>query len=256
MHTKILIIEDDERLAAAFQRILRRAGYGADVAVDYAGGKDLLTKSAYSAVFLDINLQGKQTGIDLLKTIRENAIETPVVIITGFPEVATAAAAVRNGAFDYLCKPIEKDQLLRIAGAAVTHKTLNDEKEGHRKNLEAALRSVRDTIVTADLGKTMAGLNKAENGLSVGKNRIGPEAAQNPVNSALSSQGMNQQILLSKREQQILAMLGQGESPADIAAALTISVRTVETYFSRVIDKLNLGGMKELRRYAIRNKPQ
>jgi len=246
MDTRILIIEDDERLAAVFQRLLRRAGYGADVAQDYTGGKDLLMKGSYSAVFLDINLQGKQTGIDLLKTIRENAIETPVVIITGSPEVATAAEAVRNGAFDYLCKPIEKDQLLRIAGAAVKHKILNDEKERYRKNLETAFRSVRDTVVTADLDKTMI----AE------KDHVSPQAAQDTANRALFSQGMNQELLLSKREQQILAMLGQGESAADIAATFSISVRTVETYFARLIDKLNLTGMKELRRYAIKNKPR
>ena len=49
-------------------------------------------------------------------------------------------------------------------------------------------------------------------------------------------------------------MLGQGDSNADIAAVFTISARTVETYFARIIAKLKLDGMKELRRYAIRNK--
>jgi len=49
-------------------------------------------------------------------------------------------------------------------------------------------------------------------------------------------------------------MLGQGESNAEIAAAFAISVRTVETYFSRIIVKLDLDSMRELRRYAIRHK--
>jgi DNA-binding NarL/FixJ family response regulator len=230
MDTKILIIEDDELLAATFQRFLKGAGYGADVAGDYAGGKELLTSGSYGAVFMDINLQGKQTGIDLLREIREINIDTPVVIITGYPEVATAAEAVRNAAFDYLCKPIEKDQLLRIASAAVRHKILSDEKKRHHQNLEAAFRSVRDAIVMADLDMPITGRNEAA------------QAAANP------------ESLLSEREKQILSMLGQGESSSDIAAVFFISTRTVETYFSRIIAKLKLDGMKELRRYAIRNK--
>jgi len=229
MDTRILIIEDDELLASTFQRFLKGAGYETDVAGDYVGGKDLLTSDSYGAVFMDINLQGKQTGIDLLREIRAIKIDTPVVIITGAPEVATAAEAVRNAAFDYLCKPIEKEQLLRIAEAAVRHKALSDEKSRYQKNLEAAFRSVRDAIVTADINTLLTGRDEAAS-------KTTPET------------------MLSERERQILSMLGNGESSSDIAAIFAISARTVETYFSRIIAKLKLDGMKELRRYAIRNK--
>lgn len=61
---------------------------------------------------------------------------------------------------------------------------------------------------------------------------------------------------LSEREQQILALLARGETNLDIAATLQVSVRTVETYYSRMIDKLNLDGMKDLRKYAIQAKPR
>lgn len=229
MDTKILIIEDDELLASTFQRFLKGAGYKADIAGDYAGGKELLASGSYSTVFMDINLQGKQTGIDLLREIREINIDTPVIIITGSPEVATAAEAVRNAAFDYLCKPIEKEQLLRVASAAVSRNTLNDEKKRHQQNLEAAFRSVRDAVVSVELDTTITDRDEAV-----------PE--------------VNRESLLSEREKQILSMLGQGESSSDIAAVFFISTRTVESYFSRIITKLNLEGMKELRRYAIRNK--
>jgi DNA-binding NarL/FixJ family response regulator len=56
---------------------------------------------------------------------------------------------------------------------------------------------------------------------------------------------------LSPREEQILARLGRGESSSEIGAALSISANTVETYFSRLIRKLDLLSMKELRKYAI-----
>lgn len=228
MNTKILIIEDDEQLAATFQRFLKNVGYGVDVAGDYAGGKELLTGDSYSAVFMDINLQSKLTGIDLLREIRAINIDTPVVIITGAPDVTTAAEAVRNAAFDYLCKPIEKEQLLQVANAAVSHKQLSDEKSRRYQNLEAAFISVRAAVVAVTL--------------------------DTPTDRDDAKSEANPESLLSARERQILSMLGNGDTSSDIAAVFSISARTVETYFSRIIVKLNLDGMKELRRYAIRNK--
>jgi FixJ family two-component response regulator len=248
MTTRILIIEDDEHLAAAFQRLLSGAGYGADLADDVAGGKELLLNGSYGAIFMDINLRGKQTGMDLLRELRNNEITTPVVIVTGSPEVATAAEAVRNGAFDYICKPIEKEHLLRIAEAAVKHKRKSDEKERYQKNLETAFRSVRDTMVSLDIDKTMSDRDEAVDGLTT----VARQAAQNP-SRVLPSTALNPENLLSEREQRILTMLGQGETNSDIAAAFGIGLRTVETYYARIMEKLDLDGMKELRRYAIRN---
>lgn len=237
MKNNILIIEDDELLAGTFQRFLRGAGYGVDVAGDYAGGMALLTSDSYCAVFMDINLRGKQTGIDLLKEIRDINIDTPVVIITGSPEVATAAEAVRNTAFDYLCKPIEKAKLLEVAKAAVSHKIRHDEKTRYQKNLEAAFKSVKNTFDMLDTDRAMNAYDEAEAG----------QRADNSVNY------MAELDLLSERERQVMILLGQGESNADIAAVLKISIRTVESHFTKIIDKLDLDGMKTLRRIAIRN---
>lgn len=240
MNDRILIIEDDEPLASTFRRFLMGAGYAVDVAGDYADGKELLARSSYAALFVDINLRGKLTGIDLLKEIRAIDRDIPVVIITGFPEVATAAEAVRNAAFDYLCKPIEKEQLLRVAKAAMQRKADNDEQKRQRENLEAVFRNVRDTLMTADLDGVSGGQNDTAPGMAAA-----PSATVPPRHS-----------ILSEREQQILAMLGQGDSNGDIASACGISARTVETYFSRMIDKLDLDGMKALRRHAIRELQQ
>lgn len=92
--------------------------------------------------------------------------------------------------------------------------------------------------------------------LLAGRRHVGPRAAGSLANKALFAPREKAKRLLSERETHILALLGRGESNADIAAALCLSVRTVETYFSRIIVKLDLSGMKELRRYAIRNTPR
>jgi len=226
MDTRILIIEDDEHLAAAFQRLLGGAGYAVDLADDYAGGRELLTSGGYGAVFLDINLRGRLTGMDLLREAREINIDTPVVIITGSPEVATAAEAVRNAAFDYLCKPIEKEQLLKSAAAALEHKAATDEKRRYQQQLESVVNNMRNALAAVDVAL--------------------PSPAGRTQESSLDA--------LSERERQIVSLLGQGETNIDMAAAFGISVRTVESYLGRIIEKLGLDGMKELRRLAIRIK--
>ncbi|KAF0234433.1 MAG: LuxR family transcriptional [Desulfovibrionaceae bacterium] len=83
-----------------------------------------------------------------------------------------------------------------------------------------------------------------------GRRFISPRAAQSLAMRAVKGNGARE-VELSERERQILHMLGQGESAADIAREFIISTRTVETYYSRLMEKLGLVGMKELRKFAI-----
>jgi len=87
-----------------------------------------------------------------------------------------------------------------------------------------------------------------------GKRHISPATAQSLAKRVLASPEAGRESTLSEREKQILHRLGRGESNAEIADALAIGVRTVETYCTRIIEKLELDGMKELRRYAIQKK--
>ena len=72
----------------------------------------------YDAVFLDI-LLGRDSGMRVLQACREQQPNTPVVMVTGAPDIKTAAEAVRLGAFDYITKPVHQDELLRQAKLAV-----------------------------------------------------------------------------------------------------------------------------------------
>jgi DNA-binding NarL/FixJ family response regulator len=82
-----------------------------------------------------------------------------------------------------------------------------------------------------------------------GRRYVSPRAAQSLASRILAPEDAGEG--LSQREEQILDMLGKGETSADIAAALRISVRTVETYYARIIEKTGFSGMKELRKHAI-----
>jgi DNA-binding NarL/FixJ family response regulator len=84
-----------------------------------------------------------------------------------------------------------------------------------------------------------------------GDRHLSPVAAQ-----SLSADHPDQQVqipVLSRREQQIVALIGRGLPNMEIATTLNISIKTVEAYCSRIMDKLDLHGMREIRQYAIRN---
>lgn len=86
-----------------------------------------------------------------------------------------------------------------------------------------------------------------------GHRHVSPLASQNLSGHPLANPPTANTSLLSDREQQILDLLGQGDRVQEIANKLDISVRTVETHCTRAIEKLDLNGMKALRRHAIQN---
>ena len=84
-----------------------------------------------------------------------------------------------------------------------------------------------------------------------GAGQLSPLAAKNRDKSAAHTRPAPPEALLSERESQVLSMLGKGDSNGEIAASFAISVRTLETYFERMCNKLGVDGTRELRRYAI-----
>jgi DNA-binding NarL/FixJ family response regulator len=83
--------------------------------------------------------------------------------------------------------------------------------------------------------------------ITAGRQYVSPLVSTN-IEQLSSAQTNN---VLSEREQQILDLLAKGETNAEIAESLAISIRTVESYFTRMISKLGLPGMKDLRKYAL-----
>jgi transcriptional regulator with PAS, ATPase and Fis domain len=95
-------------------------------------------------------------------------------MVTGYPNVDTASDTVRLGAFDYLSKPVRQDTLLHTARMALQHKTLQDENERYRSNLEAIFRSVKDAIITVDKDLMLLEVNEAAEGMcGIGSGLVG-----------------------------------------------------------------------------------
>lgn len=157
---RILIIDDEKCLRFSFERFLAAEGHEVSTAADFDEALNLLQNGGYDLVFSDIVLGGR-TGIEVLRALREYDQSTPVVMITGFPNVDTAAEAVRLGAYDYISKPVVKKDLLQVARSALKYKQALDREAEIRTNLAAIFDSVKDGLVSVNAAGIVTDFNKA-----------------------------------------------------------------------------------------------
>jgi two-component system response regulator HydG len=117
----ILIVDDEEVVRLSQLRSLNGAGYRAEAAPCATEALQLMERRPFDLVFLDIRMPDLD-GIALLRTIKRQWPECEVVIVTGYPAIATAKEAVRLGAYQYLVKPVGPNDIVKAANAALTHK--------------------------------------------------------------------------------------------------------------------------------------
>jgi PAS domain S-box-containing protein len=157
---RILIIDDEESIRFAFKTHLSKEGYEVLTAEDYNSALEVISRTDLDVIIADVILGG-HTGIDILGEVKNRGMHCPVIMITGEPNIETAADSVRLGAFDYLPKPVRKETLLRITNLALNYKVLVDKNERYRGNLEAIFGSLKDAIITVDLEMRVIEANKA-----------------------------------------------------------------------------------------------
>jgi two-component system, NtrC family, response regulator AtoC len=131
---RILVVEDEPDLRTAIAEGLGEAGHAVQVATDGAEALELITSQVFDAVVTDINLP-KLDGIALLTRVRAESPSTSVVLVTAHGEIAQAVAALKQGAYDYLTKPFELDELLLRLGHIAERRTLERELEQARATL-------------------------------------------------------------------------------------------------------------------------
>lgn len=163
----ILIVDDEESIRQTFEIFLHAAGYVHVTAVaTFDEAVAALQETPYDLIISDIVLIGP-CGTDLLKKTRELGVKCPVVMITGYPNLKSAAEAVRHGAFDYISKPVNKETLLHFTRQALLHWSLENktehlqkENEKYRRYLETIFRSVGDAIITMDTNMKIVQINE------------------------------------------------------------------------------------------------
>lgn len=126
MVPKLLIVDDDNLVCLSLKKVLTKLGYEVDVCMD--GGKALEMVELHSPdiVLLDIYLS-TVNGLDILKELQEKYFHIPVIMITAYSDVKIAVEAMKLGAFDFLLKPIDIEQLKIVLNKCVNHLKLKME---------------------------------------------------------------------------------------------------------------------------------
>lgn len=109
---RVLLIEDEHKIARALKRALEQESYAVDVAYDGDHGYAMATTEPYDLAIIDRMLPGDKDGLAIIKTMREQKVHTPVLLLTALGSVKDRTTGLDSGADDYLVKPFALEELL------------------------------------------------------------------------------------------------------------------------------------------------
>ena len=148
---KILIVEDEGKLADAIEALLHKAGYLCETVQDGQEALDYIVAVPYDLIILDVMLPSLD-GFEIVSQMRRKEIHTPVLMLTALSSVADKVAGLNAGADDYIAKPFSTDELLarvkamcRRVGTTITHTLCYD-----------------DLILDIDAGVLSCGMNNVQ----------------------------------------------------------------------------------------------
>lgn len=157
MSGRVLVVDDDPRMCELVETGLRRKGFEVETRTSGGAALDFLPLAEIDAVVTDLNMP-RVSGLEVCERIVTNYPDVPVIVITAFGSIETAVAAMRVGAYDFITKPFELDELLFALDRAVRFSRLErevkrlrrvageDEGFGELVGDSEAMRRVRDLV--------------------------------------------------------------------------------------------------------------
>src|SRR6266404_3560494 len=131
----ILVVDDEEAIREVVSTMLESKGYHCTAVQNGRVAQDQVKKTTPDLVLSDM-IMPEMDGIRLLEWMRQYDPEVPVIMVTAIHDISTALEAIRRGAYDYILKPFEKDQLFLGVGRALQHRRLIIENRNYQRNLE------------------------------------------------------------------------------------------------------------------------
>jgi len=132
----ILLVDDEPELRELLEEQLTEAGHRVQAATDGEAGADQLARRVFDVVICDVRLP-RIDGLTLLRRIRKETPSTDVILMTAYSDVSQAVSALKEGAYDYLTKPFDVDELLLQVGRIDENRGLRRELENVRGELSA-----------------------------------------------------------------------------------------------------------------------
>jgi len=129
------LVDDDEALRTALSRLLRAAGH--EVRVYASAAEFLMARHGpmRGCLLLDVRMPGGPTGLELHQALVRQGESLPVVFLTGHGDIPMSVQAVKSGAFDFLTKPVRRDDLLKAVTAALEAEETSWQAGARRRNL-------------------------------------------------------------------------------------------------------------------------
>jgi putative nucleotidyltransferase with HDIG domain len=134
---RILVVDDEEPIREIISSMLNAAGYKTRQACSGMEALAILSSAGESELLLSDLMMAELDGIALLERSKEKYPDMPVIMVTAVHDISVALAAIRNGAYDYLLKPFEREQLLAMVRRALEHRRLKLENRAYQSNLES-----------------------------------------------------------------------------------------------------------------------
>jgi len=153
---RILIVDDEEAIREIVASMLTIAGYRCQQAGSGVEALAVLESGEEFELMLSDLMMAELDGIGLLERTKEKYPDMPVVMVTAVHDISVALAAIRNGAYDYLLKPFEREQLLATVRRAMENRRLKLENRAYQVNLETLV-----TARTEQLRQAMSDLERS-----------------------------------------------------------------------------------------------
>src|SRR5881394_890386 len=153
---RILVVDDEEAIREIVTSMLQNAGYTAMQAASGKQALEVLGSGEEFQLMLSDLMMAEMDGIALLDRVQDCYPDMPAIMVTAVHDISVALAAIRNGAYDYLLKPFEREQLLATVRRAMENRRLKLENRAYQTNLETLV-----AARTEQLRKAMADLERS-----------------------------------------------------------------------------------------------
>ncbi len=136
---KILIVDDEKIVRESLFHWFEEEGYEVDIAENGEAALIKLEKTKFDLLLVDMKMPG-MSGLELLNRIKMIDNESVVILITAFASVPTAISALKNGAYDYVTKPVDPDELAHLVQKALEQKALRHENQQLKVNIDGIIK--------------------------------------------------------------------------------------------------------------------
>lgn len=153
---RILVVDDEEAIREIVSSMLANAGYQTRQAASGTEALALISGDEPFELILTDLMMPEMDGIALLERVKEARPDVPAIMVTAVHDISVALAAIRNGAYDYLLKPFEREQMLAMVRRALEHGRLRLENKAYQANLESLV-----AARTEQLRQTMTDLERS-----------------------------------------------------------------------------------------------